>query len=228
MNTAGAVPGVLFGGTPRDTALQDAALLREVLDQDLAELPAGPADRPFLVVLSGLPGTGKSHFARELGKLLPLLILESDRLRKVLVPQPRYTPGESGRLFAACHLLIEEYLSHGRRVLFDATNLTDAFRQPLYQIGERTSASLVLVRLTAPGKIVRRRLSERTAGLHPSDYSDAGWLIYTRMYPHEEAIHRGHLTVDSSGDISWALDTVARMVNGSGDGRSSKRPKHSQ
>ena len=115
---------------------------------------------------------------------MPLLVLESDRLRKVLSPNPRYTRGESHRLFAACHLLIEEYLIQDRLVLLDATNLTEDFRQPLYDIAQRVSVPLVLVRLTAPQEVVRQRLSDRGAGMHPSDYSDAGWLIYSLSLIH--------------------------------------------
>jgi len=200
----------MFGGVQRDVALQDAIPLRDALEVDVARLPSGSVDSPFLIVLTGLPGTGKTHFAGELQKRLFLRVLESDRLRKLLVPHPEYTAGESARLFAACHLLIEEYLVQGRQVLFDATNLTEQFRQPLYLIARRTSAPLVLLRFTAPQEIVRQRLAERAAGMHSDGHSDAGWLIYSRMYPHEEAISRQHLTVDSSKDISAALDEVVQ------------------
>ena len=165
-----------------------------------------------MIVLAGLPGTGKTHFARELANRAPFLVLESDRLRKVLAPQPRYTAGESARLFGACHLLIEEYLAQGHRVLFDATNLTEKFRRPLYQIARRASCPLVLVRFTAPREMVRRRLAERVAGVHPEDYSDAGWQIYCRMAPHEEAVQRQHFNVDTSQETATVLKEVVRLL----------------
>ena len=204
-----------FGGLSIALVQETAVPLRVALTLDFTQSQPGPSDRPCLIVLSGLPGTGKSHFAKELGKRLPLLVLESDRLRKVLTPNPKYTRGESARLFAACHLLIEEYLLQDRLVLLDATNLTEGFRQPLYQIADRLSVPVVVARITAEREIVRRRLSDRGAGKHPSDYSDAGWRIYSRMYPHEETIARRHLNVDSSGDISRALEEVMRLVQAS-------------
>lgn len=192
---------------------RDIATLRRALELDGKLFQALPQTRPFLVILSGLPGTGKSYFARELARHLPFLVLESDRLRKALVAAPKYTPGESSRLFAACHRLTEEYLAEGQRVLFDATNLMEAHRQPLYHLADRMGVPLLVVRLTAPGGIVRRRLSARVSRLHPEDHSDADWLVYCRMLPTEEPISRKHLIVDSSLDIATALEQIVRLVN---------------
>ena len=196
--------------------LRDIARLREVLERDDVAGGSGTAGRPCLVALSGLPGTGKSYFAKGLAQRVPFLVLESDWLRKALVPRPKYSPGEHSRVFAACHLLIEEYLAQGRRVLFDATNLTESFRRPLYRITDRLGVSLVLVRLTAPRKTVRRRLADRAGGLHAGNNSDADWLVYCRLSPYEEPIQRRHFDVDSSGDISSAIEEVPRIASGSG------------
>ena len=75
----------------------------------------------------------------------------------LLIPNPKYTPSEHTRVFNACHVLIEDLLCQGRGVLFDATNLTESFRRPLYWICDRLSIPLVLARFTAPQYVVRRR-----------------------------------------------------------------------
>lgn len=195
---------------------QDAAALRSVLDQEL-EAQSGDIDSPspLLVVLCGLPGTGKSHFARELVKRIPLLVLETDRLRKILVAKPKYTPGEHRRVFRVCYLLIDEYLLQGHRVLFDATNLTEDFRKPVYHIAENRDAKLVMVGFTAPQAVVKERLAVRALGRDPIGFSDATWRIHSRMRPFEEPIQRDHLLVDSSKSISGPLDqVVARISSG--------------
>ena len=196
----------------QERLLRDAAFLRQALERDCGRDPGRPPGHPILIALSGLPGTGKSHFAGELTKLVPILVLESDRVRKLLVPKPKYTQGEHSRVFDVCHLLIEEYLSQGRHLLFDATNLTEYFRRPLYRICDRLSVPLVLVRFTASRDTVRHRLEDREAGLHPGGYSDARWSIYCRLFPSEEPIRRQHFTVDSSSDICPVLEDVARLA----------------
>ena len=201
-----------------DQVLQDAAIMRQLLIGRSRPAVGRRSESPILVMLSGLPGTGKSYFARELVKRVSFLVLESDRLRKALVPDPKYTGGEHSRVFAACHLLLEEFLGQGRRVLFDAANLTEKYRQPVYQIAGLASASLVVISFTAPEGTIQGRLADREAGLDPGNYSDAGWLVHTRLRQGAQPIKREHLTVDTSRDINPVLEEIVRLVHAGGDG----------
>jgi len=77
---------------PEGVAMRRTSLLaRDVvtLGAALGELPP-PAEDPPLIVLSGLPGSGKSHLAREIARRYPIAVLESDALRKALVERPSY------------------------------------------------------------------------------------------------------------------------------------------
>ena len=163
---------------------------------------------PKLLMLAGLPGVGKSAFAREVTSRCPFLTLESDRLRKSLVPQPQYTPDEHRRVFRACHRLLYELLGQGYPLLFDATNLTERNRRPVYAIAGKRGVPLAIVVVTALPGIVRQRLRDREAGLDPETWSDAGWDIHSRMAPAWEPVKRPHISVDTSGDITRALRQV--------------------
>ncbi len=191
---------------------RDICSLRRALAADLSQYRPGNLRGPYLVMLSGLPGTGKSHFAGCLAQRRSFLIVGSDRMRKTLVARPEYTREEHIRVFAACHGLIEELLRSGYRVIFDATNLTDGFRNTVYEIAGRTGAPFCIVAFTAPRYLVRRRLRDRAAGRDPAGYSDADWEIYCRLRPGQESIFRRHLTVDSSRDITPMLDRVDRLI----------------
>ncbi|PKB78418.1 MAG: hypothetical protein BZY88_18425 [SAR202 cluster bacterium Io17-Chloro-G9] len=200
------------GRTASDQALRDAAIMRVELTGSSRPAAARGPGSPFLVMLSGLPGTGKSYFARELMKRVPFQVLESDRLRKALVPDPRYTRGEHSRVFAALHVLLEEFLSQGRRVIFDAANLTEIYRQPVYDMAYRALAPLVVISFTAPEEMVQKRLADRDTGLDPGNYSDAGWLIHTRLRQGAQPIQREHLKVDTSLDIGPVVEEIVRLV----------------
>ena len=180
------------------------------LTESLGELPE-PMVEPTFVVVSGLPGTGKSHFCSRLAERLPLVILESDALRKTLFPSPSYSPVESSRLFRACHLLIERLLKKGIPLILDATNLSERYRERLYSIADHLDVRLILVRVEAPAKEVRERLKARQEGRSPGK-SDADWEVYQRMKPAVQKIGRNHYAVDTSRDITPVLDKIVREV----------------
>ena len=184
----------------------------ERLKESLGQLPE-PVVKPALIVVSGLPGSGKSYFCRKLAQRLSFPILESDALRKVLFPSPNYSLGESNRLFQACHLLIEELLRRGISHIFDATNLIERHRERLYHIADQTGAKLIIVRVKAPAELVRQRLENRTIGASPLDRSEADWKVYQKMRTSEQKIRRNHFVVDTSRDIAPVINKVVREVN---------------
>jgi predicted kinase len=184
---------------------RDAQQLR----RGLGELPE-PVVNPVLVVVSGLPGTGKSHFSRELAERLPCAIVESDALRKRLFSSPSYSASESQRLFLACHRLIEELVSSGITAVLDATNLVEHHRERLYHIADRLQVKLIVVQVEAPHELVQERLRGRLQGTASEDNSDADWSVYQRMRGKTQAIRRNYFAVDTSKDIIPVIDKIVR------------------
>ncbi|MGB2856589.1 MAG: ATP-binding protein [Dehalococcoidia bacterium] len=181
------------------------------LKQGLGELPE-PVANPVFVIVSGLPGTGKSHFSRKLAEQLPSVILESDTLRKRLYPSPTYSAQESHRLFNACHRLIEELLDSGITAILDATNLVEQHRERLYLISQRLKVKQIIVRVEAPREVVLQRLQGRSRGIDRGDNSDADSGVYQRMRARAERIRRNHFVVDTSRDITPVVDKIARAA----------------
>ncbi len=191
--------------------VENTHLMSEVqqLSGSLGQLPE-PVVKPAFVVVSGLPGTGKSYFCAQLAERLPVVILESDALRKALFPSPSYSAQESAHLFRLCHLLLERLLGRGVSIIFDATNLSERNREHLYSIADRLDVKLVLVRVEAPPQIVYQRL--RARGENSESKSDADWMVYRKMKPSVERICRNHYAVDTSRDIAPVLDKIVRQV----------------
>ncbi len=180
--------------------------------ESLGPLPE-PVVKPVFIVVSGLPGTGKSYFCRKLAERLPFLILESDVLRKTLFPAPTYSPPESTRLFQSIHHLIERLLKKGIPLILDATNLSERYRERLYNIADRLNAKLILIRVEAPPEVVRERLKGRSEGASSEDHSDADWSVFQRMESSVQKIRRNHFAVDTSRDITPVLNKIVREAN---------------
>ena len=191
--------------------MENAQLVSDVerLSESLGQLPE-PVAEPALIVVSGLPGTGKTYFCNRLAERLPSVVLESDVLRKTLFSPPRYSAKESSQLFRAIHQLIQKLLAKGIPLILDATNLSERNREYLYSIADRLDAKLVLVRVEAPPEVVRQRLEARRD--KPENKSDADWEIYRRMKYSVERIRRNHYAVDTSRDITPVLDKIVKEV----------------
>jgi predicted kinase len=192
--------------------VEDSQLSSDVgrLAASLDKLPEAVVKSAFIVV-SGLPGTGKTYFCTKLAERLRFVVLESDALRKTLFTSPSYSPEESARLFRALHQLIETLLKKGISLILDATNLSERNRERLYSIAGRLDAKLVLVRVEAPPEVVYQRLKSRVGGAGAGN-SDADWSVYQKMKSTVDRIGRNHYAVDTSRDITPVLDKIVREV----------------
>ena len=133
-------------------------------------------------------------------------------MRKILFSSPSYSSQESSRLFRACHHLIEKLLKKGIPLILDATNLSERYRERLYNIADRLDVKLILVRVEAPPQVVYERLKPRREGGNSGGKSDADWAVYQRMKPTVQKICRNHYAVDTSRDITPVLDKIVREV----------------
>ena len=87
----------------------------------------------FAVWLTGIPASGKSSITRELAKQLrdrgaPVVVLESDAMRKILTPEPTYSEEERDRFYRTLAELGAAISRSGVNVIFDATANKRAYR----------------------------------------------------------------------------------------------------
>ena len=190
----------------------DLAVVRQALGEPAARYVDSQLPPPSLVVLCGLPGTGKSYFAQKLTARAPFIWVNSDRTRKSLISAPRYTRGEHRRVFAVMHAITRELLAAGRSVVFDATNLNEAVRLPLYEVAAEAGVEPILVRFTAEPQLVRRRLLDRSHGVGDAAESDADWRIYSRMVVADQPVPRPHLLVSRPEQAAPVLEQVLRRT----------------
>jgi hypothetical protein len=185
---------------------RDVVRLRRAVELWLPQRVAHPA----IIVLVGLPGSGKSFFAAKLVESIPAVILESDFLRKTLVRRPVYSPWESIRLFGAIHRLARELLEGGYNVILDATNLSEEYRRPLYAIAEETGANAIVVHLKTLREVAEARLADRLA--RRDGYSDADWAVYQQLEAGFEPIKGPHYEVTGAMDISPIIDKIVAKL----------------
>ena len=173
-------------------------------------------DGAALIVVVGVPGSGKSVLARAIVESLGGELVQTDAVRKELFRRPRYTPAETRAVYATCHRRLAEGLRAGRCVVFDATNLQERTRAILYRIVERHGAALVVVAAYAAEAVIRARLIARARGQDPRDASDADWVVYLRLRRSSEPIGRPHLVANTCTSPRALLATLRRYLGAGG------------
>jgi aminoglycoside phosphotransferase family enzyme/predicted kinase len=151
-------------------------------------LGAGYAIPASLVLLCGLPGSGKSFAAAQVAAALDCKLLNSDEWRKALagVPSLRHRPVEFGTgLYGAeqtkrtyDHLLqvAAETLDGGRSVVVDAGFRQRAQRGPFLDLARARRLPAVVLHLDPPQAVVEARLEQRSA--RGEGASDADVAVY--------------------------------------------------
>lgn len=96
-------------------------------------MPERKSKNAFAVWLTGLPASGKSTIAASLRAQLndrgmDVAVLESDELRKIFTPHPRYDPEERDTFYRQMVYLGTLLTGHGVPVVFDATANRRAYR----------------------------------------------------------------------------------------------------
>ena len=151
----------------------------------LGELEA-PSRKPCLVLVGGLPGTGKSTLANALAQHAGFRVIRSDVVRKELAGvggeeccsefgQGIYTTEWTKRTYAECLRRAEELLFYGERVLVDANFREENQRRMFLDSALRWGVPTVFLLCETEPELVRTRLAKRSG-----DASDADWSVYEK------------------------------------------------
>lgn len=136
-----------------------------------------PCDRPALLLIGGLPGTGKSTLARGLAEQAGFEVIRSDVVRKELGGwlgiTDLYSAEFTQKTFGECQRRARRLLRDGLRVIVDATFRGEARRREFLGLAEECGVPGMLFLCEAEPALVRERLAQRVG-----DASDADWEVY--------------------------------------------------
>jgi len=148
--------------------------------------------RPRLILVGGLPGSGKSTIASALAERIGADCIASDVLRKELAgadPGERltavvgagiYGAGMTGLTYRELLVQAERQLRGGRSVVLDATFGRAVDRRRATALAQDVGGVLVAVECRCPVRVARQRLASRSRPGYAGP-SDAGWDVYRAM-----------------------------------------------
>ena len=122
---------------------------------------------PTLIVVSGLPGTGKSSIAEGIGRHRGAPVLSVDPIESAMVRaglRPTFETGLAAYLVA--EVLADQHLASGLDVVIDAVSSVDEAREWWRTLARNHGATLkVIVCIVSDEGVHRQRLEQRRRGL---------------------------------------------------------------
>jgi len=113
--------------------------------------------RPVLFYTVGLPGAGKTNFARNMAHWLTIEHLRGDKIGFELFRFPTFSPQERQMVYTEMGRRAGEHLQAGRHVLYDAAVNTRAQRQELTALAKKNGGAAVGVWVRVPTELAKKR-----------------------------------------------------------------------
>jgi predicted kinase len=163
----------------------------------------------MLVLMTGLPGTGKSAIAEAVAQVLPAAILSADPIDAAIARAGLDDPeGIAG--YEAMKALAEEHLRLGLHVVIDAVNPFAWERDEYFEMARRRGERVRVIRtICSDVALHQQRIAER----HAAGLKAITWEGVERQIAYYEPYDGPTLDLDAVDDLEAnvlrALDYVA-------------------
>ena len=146
----------------------------------------------MVVFVIGLPGSGKSYFAKELSLKISAVYLSSDILRKNLINSPQYTAEEKQKVYHHLFEQLERVVRMGKTCVVDATFYKSHLRQKFMDMLIGRGIKYEIIEVEASDKDIKKRLSKKRQD------SDADYEVYLSIRKGWEPVKDKKLGLNSS------------------------------
>ena len=161
----------------------------------------------MVIIVFGLPGSGKSYFASRLARQLEAAYVSSDELRMKLIPRRTYTDDEKRMVYDQMVQAMSDALFDKKTVVLDATFYKKAIRARFDQAADEFNEKIIYIEVTAPENIIEERLKL------PRTYSEADIEVYKKLKETAEPLSQPHLVLVSTNDnISPMLHDAIQYI----------------
>ena len=158
----------------------------------------------MIVIVLGLPGSGKSYFASRLAEVIQADYINSDQIRKGMFSKRIYSEQEKGAVYDAMLEKMKALAKLNKDLVIDATFQREDSRQ-LFIRQLRGKVEFFFIEITANPDLIRRRLKKERP------FSEADFDVYELTRHQWQPLSEPHLSLESTDEnIDYMLD---RAVN---------------
>lgn len=160
----------------------------------------------MLIIICGLPGSGKTTLAEAVSKAVGAEHISSDIVRKKAILKPTYSEQEKSKIYDAMLAMAQDLLVHHEDVIVDATFYKKQVRESFIRIADGCKSPYKVILCELPDAFVKARLQARKKS--GRSMSDADYEVHLKVKKEFEPIEQKHLIVQTSKPIKGQVQLV--------------------
>jgi predicted kinase len=167
----------------------------------------GSKSAQVIIMVMGLPGSGKSYFAKKLATKIRAEYLGSDELRKELGLMGSYQLDNKLSVYEEMFNRAKKIHKSGNSLVLDGTFYLQQVRDLFIFLAKTLSWQLFIIHVTASEELIAKRLSK------PRTDSEADMDVHMRIKSEFEPILEDHLMIDSTDtNLDESLELAERFI----------------
>lgn len=167
----------------------------------------------MMIIVAGLPGSGKSYFASRLAKEREARYISSDLTRKEMEAGGRYEFDNKLDVYKEMARRTGVFMRKGEEVVVDATFYRHEMRSLFFALANLLREKVAYLEIVANEDLIRKRIST------PRLSSEADYSVYKLIRQQYEKIDNKHLVIESKSDniesmLEIGKDYIRRINEG--------------
>lgn len=169
----------------------------------------------MVIIIFGLPGSGKSYFASRFAKVINAAYINSDKVRKETFEKSVYSDLQKKAVYDKMLEQMKLSVKQNKNVVLDATfhkeNTRKTFAEEMKDKG-----GISFIEIQADENTIRERLKR------PRPYSDADFEVYKIISQQNEPLNEPHLILKSTDNINEMIQTATDYLKTNNDNRTNQ------
>lgn len=163
----------------------------------------------MLIIICGLPGTGKTTLAKALAKKFHLTHISTDIIRKKHFKHREYSKKEKMKVYSLVFSEAEKELVVGKNIALDGTFYKSTLRKTAYSLAKKYKTKFFIIECTISENEIKKRIEKREK---TKNASEADFKTYKKVNLQFNQIKEKHLKINCAENMTSKIKKVAAWI----------------